>query len=100
MLFRSNKKETQFITFLPSNEKISIKADQTILESAIESNIYLPHSCGVGSCKSCMVLLESGKVIPLTRPDYVLERDEIEKNYILCCQSLVEEDAVIRILEF
>jgi ferredoxin len=98
MFFQSKKKVTRSITFMPTKQTALVEPGQTILEAAIESGIDLPYSCGVGSCKSCMVVLESGKITSLIDVDYILEIDEIEKNYILCCQSLVDENVVISLI--
>lgn len=98
MFSRSAKKLPKSVTILPDNQTLEVTHGQTILESAMDAGVDLPYSCGVGSCKSCMVLLEEGKVTSLVELDYILEPDEIEKNYILCCQSLVEEESVIRLL--
>lgn len=98
MFFKSVKEKPKTVKIYPGEQVLEVAHEQTILESAMDAGVYLPYSCGVGSCKSCMVLLEKGRVTPLVDFGYILEPEEIAKNYILCCQSLVEEDSVIRLI--
>ncbi|MGQ9863194.1 MAG: 2Fe-2S iron-sulfur cluster-binding protein [Bacteroidia bacterium] len=71
---------------------VLVKAGQTILEAAIEAGLDPPYACQEGICCTCRALLHSGQV-------YMREREglsdwEIEKGYILTCQSLPQTPEV------
>ena len=58
-----------------NNKKVDFKKGATILEAALENNIYIPHLCyypdlePVGACRLCMVDIEGrGLVISCKTP--------------------------------
>lgn len=63
---------------MPSNS-------QSILDAALQQNIDLPFACKGGMCCSCKAKLKDGKV--KMDVHWGLEDEEIEKGYILACQS-------------
>jgi ring-1,2-phenylacetyl-CoA epoxidase subunit PaaE len=63
-----------------------MRADDTsILDAAAEHGIELPYSCKGGVCSTCRCLLASGEVDMAL--NYALEPWELEKGFILACQS-------------
>ncbi len=64
---------------------IEVEADESILQAAFRAELDPPFSCQVGVCGSCMAMLETGNVLMDERD--ALTDDEIEKGYILTCQS-------------
>lgn len=62
----------------------------SILRSLIKAGANPPYSCLEGSCGSCRALLACGKV--RSEDDFALSDEEIEKGYILTCQSWAETD--------
>ncbi len=76
----------------PLGLKIQARADQTLLQSALDAGLPLAHSCRVGSCGSCKCRLLSGQVQELTDSSYVLTLEDIEAGYILACQSRPKSD--------
>jgi len=64
-----------------------------VLESARRAGLNPPFSCEAGNCATCMALLVSGNVT--MRTNEVLEPDEVEDGFILTCQSVLDNDAVV-----
>jgi len=75
----------------PSGVKFSVTEDVSILESAINSNIYLEHSCRDGSCGACKAKLIRGKV---NQPNNLegLSDVDVKNGYILTCCSKAVSD--------
>jgi ring-1,2-phenylacetyl-CoA epoxidase subunit PaaE len=59
--------------------------NQTILEAALENNLDAPHACKAGVCSTCMCRVIEGEVDMVT--NHALEDYEVEKGYVLSCQS-------------
>ena len=59
--------------------------DTSILDAALKNGADLPYACKGGVCATCRAKLDGGKV----RMDvnYSLEPDELERGFILTCQS-------------
>lgn len=76
----------------PQGLNIAARADQTLLQSALDAGLPLAHSCRVGSCGSCKCRLLDGQVQELTDSSYVLSLEDIEAGYILACQSRPKSD--------
>lgn len=63
------------------------------VDAAAEHGIDLPYSCKGGVCATCRCHVRSGEVTMAT--NYGLEPWEVEKGFILACQSRPETDAVV-----
>ena len=59
--------------------------DVGVLEAALRVRSDLPFACRGGVCGTCRALLVEGEVT--MDVNYALEREEIEKGYVLTCQS-------------
>jgi ring-1,2-phenylacetyl-CoA epoxidase subunit PaaE len=57
----------------------------SILDAAHDSGLELPYSCKGGVCSTCRCLLTKGEVDMVL--NYALEPWELEKGFILTCQS-------------
>ncbi len=66
---------------------------EPILDAAIKQGADLPFSCKGGVCSTCRAKLVDGKVE--MEHNYALEPDEIEKGFILTCQSHPRTEKVI-----
>ena len=60
-------------------------AGKSVLDAALEQGADLPYACKGGVCCTCKAKLLDGEVE--MELNYGLEQDEIEKNFILTCQS-------------
>lgn len=61
------------------------KQEETILDAGLRRGIDLPHSCKSGICATCRAKLIAGEVH--MDAHYALEQDEIDRGFILTCQS-------------
>ncbi len=60
--------------------------EKSLLDAALDAKIKMPYSCKAGVCATCRCKLVEGKVNMLN--NYSLEEWELEKGYILSCQSI------------
>jgi ring-1,2-phenylacetyl-CoA epoxidase subunit PaaE len=77
--------------------KVSVKLDgimfdfdlpyesNSILDAALEQGADLPYACKGGVCTTCKARLVEGEV--KMDVNWGLEQDEVDKGYILTCQS-------------
>jgi ring-1,2-phenylacetyl-CoA epoxidase subunit PaaE len=65
---------------------------QTILDSAQETRTDLPFACKGGVCGTCRAKVCDGEV-EMVR-NYALEVDEVDRGFVLTCQSFPVSDAV------
>ena len=65
----------------------------SVLDAAIKEGADLPFSCKGGVCSTCKARLIEGKVN--MDVNYALEPEELEKGYILTCQSHPTTDHLI-----
>ena len=63
----------------------SIQPGQSLLEAGLANDIDLPYACKAGVCSTCRCKVISGKVEMLA--NHALEDYEVEKGYVLACQS-------------
>jgi ring-1,2-phenylacetyl-CoA epoxidase subunit PaaE len=66
--------------------------DQNIVDAAAIHGIELPYSCKGGVCATCRCHLRDGEVTMAT--NYGLEPWEVEKGFVLACQSRPVSDSV------
>ncbi len=64
----------------------------TILNAALKHGIDLPFACKGGVCSTCRAKLQEGQV--QMDLNYALEAEEVEKGFILTCQSHPKTDTV------
>ncbi len=64
-----------------------------IVDAAAENGIELPYSCKGGVCATCRTYVRSGEVDMAT--NYGLEPWEVEKGFVLACQSRPLTDEIV-----
>jgi len=64
-----------------------------VLEAALRERADAPFACRGGVCGTCRARLVEGSVDMDT--NYALEPEEIEKGYVLTCQSHPTSDTVV-----
>ena len=69
------------------------KGEETILEAALAASIDAPFACKAGVCSTCRAKLIEGEVD--MEANYALEDYEVERGYILTCQSHPRTDRVV-----
>ena len=70
-----------------------LRGDGNIVDAAAEQGIELPYSCKGGVCATCRTHVRAGKVDMGT--NYGLEPWEVEKGFVLACQSTPVTDEVL-----
>lgn len=73
--------------------KITVESDSNVVISAQNNGIFVPYSCQIGACSTCRAKLLSGEV-EMTISEGLTE-DEINRGYVLTCQSHPLTDDVI-----
>jgi ring-1,2-phenylacetyl-CoA epoxidase subunit PaaE len=67
--------------------------DANIVDAAAEHGIELPYSCKGGVCATCRCFVSAGEVRMET--NYGLEPWEVEKGFVLACQSRPVSESVV-----
>jgi ring-1,2-phenylacetyl-CoA epoxidase subunit PaaE len=84
------------VTVIMDGHKKSFDMPRTgnnIVDAAAEQGIELPYSCKGGVCATCRTHVRSGEVDMAT--NYGLEPWEVEKGFVLACQSTPTSDEVL-----
>ncbi len=84
------------VEFQPDRKEVEIKEGTTLLEAAGAAGVYLNSLCGgEGVCGKCLVQVVKGKARADKNAIAFLTKNQIEKGYVLACQTRVEEDLEI-----
>lgn len=67
--------------------------DESILDAALRNGADLPYACKGGVCCTCRAKVTEGVVE--MEVNYALEHDEVEKGFVLTCQSHPRTDRVV-----
>jgi 3-phenylpropionate/trans-cinnamate dioxygenase ferredoxin reductase subunit len=74
-----------------------VNPKETILSAALRQGVRFPHSCKVGGCATCKCQIKEGKVKELTAAAFILSAEDLQKGYVLGCQSQLKSDVVIHV---
>ena len=93
----SDKIQERIVTIIYEEEyKVSVPADKSILEAALDMDIDLPYSCQSGLCTACRGKCTSGKV--KLDEEEGLSEAEVNDGYVLTCVGHpLTDDVVIEI---
>jgi len=84
------------VTFEPFGKTIEIPSGQSLFDTARDAGIELNSSCGgEGTCGKCKVIVREGR--SMTASFTKLSQEEIEKGYVLACQSQALSDITIEV---
>lgn len=67
----------------PDSQAFLCRADQTLLDGALQSGVVVPYGCGVGKCASCKTRVVDGRFRRLETP--VNKRLAKPDIVYLCC---------------
>ena len=67
--------------------------DISILEAALENTMDAPYACKAGVCSTCRCKVLEGEVEMVA--NHALEDYEVEKGYVLSCQSYPLTDTLV-----
>ena len=81
------------ITLDGSTRTITMPKDTTLLDAARDNDLDAPFACKAGVCSTCRCKVLEGEVEMLT--NHALEDYEVEKGYVLSCQSFPITDKVV-----
>ncbi|MCD2441351.1 phenylacetate-CoA oxygenase/reductase subunit PaaK [Agromyces sp. SYSU K20354] len=70
-----------------------VSANESILNAALRIRPDVPFACAGGVCGTCRARLLEGSVA--MTENYALEPDELERGYVLTCQSHPKSDRVV-----
>ncbi len=86
------------VTFLPDTKKVEVTEGTTLIEAAEKAGVYLNSLCGgEGVCGKCRVQVMKEKVKIDQNSIAFFTKDEIEKGYVLACQTPVRENIEVLI---
>ncbi len=77
--------------------RISVAANQTVLEVALANEINLPYGCNSGHCGSCICKIEQGSAHNICDDVAGISRAEKAAGYVLSCQCKPLEDMKISV---
>lgn len=69
------------------------KGAQSVLEAALAADIDAPFACKAGVCSTCRAKIIEGEVD--MEANYALEDYEVERGYVLTCQSYPRTDKIV-----
>ncbi|WP_170762938.1 2Fe-2S iron-sulfur cluster-binding protein [Ruegeria lacuscaerulensis] len=81
------------ITLDGATQTIEMPKDTTILDAALENAMDAPFACKAGVCSTCRCMVLEGEVE--MESNHALEDYEVEKGYVLSCQSYPRTDNVV-----
>ncbi|PSL22006.1 2Fe-2S iron-sulfur cluster-binding protein [Shimia abyssi] len=85
-------KTTAAITLDGATQTIDLSRDVSILDAALQASLDAPFACKAGVCSTCRCKVTSGEVEMIA--NHALEDYEVEKGYVLSCQSYALTDTV------
>ncbi len=84
------------VTFHPDDESVEVERGVTLQTAAKAAGVELASICGGdGICGRCRVIVKNGNIE--AAPTTLLSRDEVQKGYVLACQTKVLGDVVVEV---
>ena len=81
------------ITLDGATRTIATSKEVSILDAALQNSMDAPYACKAGVCSTCRCRVIEGEVEMAT--NHALEDYEVEKGYVLSCQSYPVTDKVV-----
>jgi ring-1,2-phenylacetyl-CoA epoxidase subunit PaaE len=81
------------VTIDGATRTLTVDKGTTILDAALENALDAPFSCKAGVCSTCMCKVKEGAVEMVA--NHALEDYEVERGYVLSCQSFPTTDRVV-----
>lgn len=86
------------ITFLPDRNVVVVNEETTLIAAAEKAGVYLNSLCGgEGVCGKCKVRIIKGEIKADQNSILFFTKEEMEKGYVLACQTHVKEDLEVMI---
>jgi len=88
------------VNFLPENKEVEVETDTTLLQAAEKAGIVLNTLCGgEGLCGQCRLQVTDGKAQADKNAIGFFSKDELQKGYVLACQTKIEDDLTVTVPE-
>ena len=81
------------VTLNGESRSITVAANTTLLEAALENNVEAPYACKAGVCSTCKAKVVEGEVEMIA--NHSLEDYEVEAGFVLSCQCYPVSDKVV-----
>ncbi len=79
----------------PLGETIEVEEDQTILDAALRSGVYIPYACSQGLCSTCKVEIIEGLVESGDASRFALtDTERAEGKALACCATPLSDLAI------
>lgn len=75
------------------SQTVLLESGQNVLDAALAAGADVPFACKGGVCATCKAKLVEGDAEMAV--NYGLEDDEVEKGYVLTCQTFVKSDTAL-----
>ncbi|MCD6560759.1 MAG: DUF4445 domain-containing protein [Deltaproteobacteria bacterium] len=86
------------INFFPSNQSTEVEEGITIAEAAQQADVFINNLCGgQGVCGKCRVQVTKGKAEAEENAMGFFSEDDIEKGFVLACQTEIHDNLDILI---
>ncbi|MCL2590539.1 MAG: CDP-6-deoxy-delta-3,4-glucoseen reductase [Betaproteobacteria bacterium] len=85
------------IQLQPSAHTFTADENQSVLDSALEIGLTLPHGCRTGSCGACKGKILHGQVDLDVYAEHALPTAERESGYTLLCRAHPRSDLLIEV---
>jgi CDP-4-dehydro-6-deoxyglucose reductase len=79
----------------PHGRVVRVKAEQSILDAALDAGLNLPHSCKSGHCSSCRARLLAGHIRYPRGTPLGLTAEEASTGHVLLCQARPLSDLTV-----
>lgn len=89
---RSRHPDPHHASIAGTGIRFQVEPRQTLLIAAQQAGVPWPNGCRVGLCGTCRCRVTRGQIKPLADFATVLDRDELERGYVLACRSLIDSD--------
>lgn len=89
---------TYKVTFLPENKEVEVERGTTLMQAAEKAGVDINNLCGgEGLCGECRVQVVGGNARPDKHTLGFLSGEEIQKGFVLACQTKVEADLTVMV---
>jgi uncharacterized 2Fe-2S/4Fe-4S cluster protein (DUF4445 family) len=86
------------VIFSPGPREVEVNEDTSLLGAAEKAGVYLNSLCGgEGVCGKCRVQVTKGKAKVDKNSIAFFTKEEVEKGYVLACQTPIKEDLEVLI---
>jgi len=90
--------KTLRITFLPAHKSVEVAEGSTIAQAAQRAELHINNLCGgEGVCGECKVQILKGAAKTDAGLSAFFSKEEMEKGFVLACQSKILEDLEVEI---